>query len=418
MYIKRELVHYHHNQPQGSCFTNLGLDQSSCKRLIHSFTDILFFVYDIRKVPQTSIMLHSIDNQLAEVVIIIGTVEYANLKQLASFNVVAQYAAFLVTSTLVLRQSSLCDQEHADTLGRAFSMLAPQARESTDETGAQLTKNLYMLGVREYYSKYVMLRDPLPVLFQEYATRLTALRTCEWKVPGQGVDDNMGATVTSIADATNKELELLQTKWAGRLREWRQMSMATYTALSADDRLKMDYLLANPTVTELPVSEKLATLETKLGTDRGKLDASLNMRQDAIIMVEAERVPHTRAQENVDKHAKLCEEYAHNLDKLERQFHTAKKAHRESMERLRAWEVVRDATRDTEALSLAALKKTNSFVTTHAENFFMTAAGRTEALKAMDILILPSTHSSNSFDHPWIGTRPPLTANYLKSLNI
>lgn len=316
----------------------------------------------------------------SQLVNIVASTEYANLKPLASFNVATQYAAFLMTSALVIHQSSVDGkEEHADVIFRAFSMLAPQAREKTTQTSTQLTKTARMLGIREYYEKYVMLRDPIPILFDNHVARAAALLTDEWKVPGQGADYNMGTTATSIVETSKKELEMVQAKWSVHLSKWREMTLPAYNALNVENRAKVDYLVANPDATELPASYKLATLDGEVEETRTALDKMLAVRQDSIVMAEAEKGPLVKSQEHVDMHIQLCKNQAAKLDELECQFHAAKKMYDEYMERLDSWKVVRDEAQATHSRYQESIRDANTQVCHWASCFFIVVNQRTQA---------------------------------------
>ena len=268
----------------------------------------------------------------------IASAEYVPLKKLASYNVVIQYAAFLIITDLVIRSSDLDGKkEHSIVFQRAFTMIAPQGRESTDETAISCIKLARLLGFREYCNAYANVRNAIPLLFQTHSQLSKRILENEWKVPGQGVEDNMGATVKSIEATVRKEMEVVRSKWEVRLDKWRQLSLASYIKLCEEDKARVDFLVANPEATELPYTAEQEKQWAQVQDAYKKLGVVLEARQDFAITVNARKQVFETTQNNVTTIQETSKVQAAALEELEKKFLKKQSEYTQTLGRLHVW---------------------------------------------------------------------------------
>jgi len=256
-------------------------------------------------------------------------------------NIILKYAGFLVHSALTLHWSPLPDaSSHVSALIRAFQVLAPHARTTTEETADQLIHESYLIGVYMFYTSLGG-SDSVAAIFDLHKDILAQTEDHEWKIAGQGIMDTLGATVTSVLQTTQKLFTEIETKWSARVSKWTQVQLSDYIKLPLSDKEKIAYLLEHPESADFPLSESTRVCKRNVETTRAMLDGLLARRQDVALLMSSCENSKDQTASKFEKVQKEYEDACQTVDDLERQFHQARLHMELCKERLANWTEVK-----------------------------------------------------------------------------
>jgi hypothetical protein len=269
----------------------------------------------------------------------IASGSYASLEPLDQFNAITRLAAFMVASVLALDHRPFAESpEHCNVLTRAFYLLAPQARESTDGTDGALCKQAIMLGVRQYVNNYVVAEHPIGTLLDRASKVLTEAMDSTDRIPGQGVKDSLGVDVKTLIRHISHQYNQIDECWNGRLSTWRKIPLPRYVALSPDDKAKVDYLLSRPDATDFCFDDRVTTHIAILRRDKQQLDQALETRRDVSAAMQIEQAALNQIEAHLSEAQVACQAQEEKLEDLERQFYTAREVHTQTLRRCKQWE--------------------------------------------------------------------------------